>query len=488
MPPPGSARPNVLWIFADELRADALGCYGGGLGPVHTPNIDRLATTGTLFRNQFCNSPVCVPSRTSILTATHPQENGVHSNEGAWASFPLPVRLDTFPELFARHGWRTASIGKSHVPRGYRPWQEERHDGSSMHEFGLDRDPASRAPIVPDGIPSPVGGVFPDREFFPPEAVTINALDWLDRIDDTPFLLRVSYLQPHTPVLPPGRYRQLFRAKDFPGHDIPTAQQSAYEDAFAEMVGGRRLTHEQMRRAQADYHALVTWLDAQVGLLLAKLDLMGLRDRTIVVFDSDHGASLGENGLLSKVVFAPQSHRVPRIVSWPGTLPAAAVRDDLAQSLDLARTLCHLADLSPAEHFRGRALFSDPPPDAIFASVGNGTPGARASVAANKGIWRTGAGWPRRGCIRTDRWRLDMNLRMDGGAVPPGEEDVFLADWRADPFERVNAATDRAHDDIKAALVTRLAAFASSSVEPEFVPVFSPDESPEFAPPRMAKI
>jgi choline-sulfatase len=479
-------RPNVLWIFADELRADALGCHGGGLGPVVTPNIDRLAASGTYFRNHFCNSTVCVPSRTSILTATHPQENGVHSNEGAWASFPLPVSLDTFPEVFARHGWRTATIGKSHVPKGYAPWQEENHEGASMHVFGLDRDPASRAPIVPDGIPSPVGGVFPDREFFPPEAVTINALDWLDRIDDTPFLLRVSYLQPHTPVLPPARFRQLFRPDDFPGHDIPPAQQSAFDDAFAEMVGGRRLTHAQMQRAQADYHALVAWLDAQVGLLLAKLEEAGLREQTIVVFDSDHGASLGENGLLSKIVFAPQSHRVPRIVSWPGTLPKDAVREDLAQSLDLARTLCHLAGVAPSDGFRGRALFADPPPEAIYASVGNGTPGARASVAANKGIWRTGAGWPRRGCVRTDRWRLDMNLRMDGGPVPPGEEDVFLTDWRADPSERRNLASDVDHEATRTALVTSLSRFAAKSIEPDFVPRYSPEESPEFAPPRIA--
>ncbi len=483
-------RPNILWIFADELRADALGCYGGGLGPTATPNIDRLAASGTLFSNSFCNSTVCVSSRTSILTATPPQENGVHSNEGAWASFPLPVRLDTFPEFFARCGWRTATLGKSHVPNGYRPWQEENHEGASMHDFGLDKDPASRAPIVPDGIPSPVGGVFPDREYFPPEAVTSNALDWLDRVGEVPFLLRVSYLQPHTPVLPPSRFRRLFRAEDFPGHEMPRGEQSAFDDAFAEMVGGRRLSHAQMQRAQADYHALVAWLDTQIGMLMAKLDIMRLRDRTIVVFDADHGVSLGENGLLSKIVFAPQSQRVPRIVSWQGLGQGlvGTERDDLAQSMDLARTLCHLAGIEAPEGFRGRALFADPAPDAIFASVGSGTPGARASAAANKGAWRTGAGWPRRGCIRTDRWRLDMNLRIDGGKVPPGEEDVFLADWRADPKERRNLAAEPAHAATCAALVARLTNFTADSREPDFVPRFSASESPDFAPPHIGQI
>ncbi len=480
-------RPNILWIFADELRADSLGCYGGGLGPTVTPNIDRLAASGTLFRNHFCNSPVCVSSRTSIETATPPQENGVHGNEGAWASFPLPVRLDTFPEFFARNGWRTATLGKSHVPQGYTPFQTENHEGASMHGFGLDTDSASREPIVPGGIPSPVGGVFPDREFFPPEAVTINAIDWLDQAGDAPFLLRVSYLQPHTPVLPPARFRKLFRAEDYPGHDIPRADQSAFDDAFAAMVGGRALTHDQMRRAQADYHALVAWLDVQIGLVLAKLDLMGLRENTIIVLDADHGASLGENGLLSKIVFAPQSQRVPHIVSWPARVPAGVARDDIAQSMDLARTLCHLAGLTPPDGFRGRALFADPAPAAIFASVGSGAKTSRASAAANKGAWRTGAGWPRRGCIRTDRWRLDMNIRMDGGAVPPGEEDFFLADWREDPHERRNLAADPAYAAIRADLEAQLMHFMARSREPDFVPVFSTVESPEFLPPRIAK-
>lgn len=480
--------PNILWIFADELRADAIGCQGSPHWRVATPNIDRLAAGGVRLRNMFCNSPVCVPSRTAILTGTHAQANGVHGNEGAWASFPLPLRLETFPETFARAGWRTATLGKSHVPKGYSPWQEENGDGGGMHVFGLDRDAQALAPIVPRGIPSPVGGVFPDREFFPPEAVTINALSWLDAAADAaaPFLLRVSYLQPHTPVLPPQRFRRLYRAADFPGHAIAGGMTSAYEDAFAAMVGGRELTQAQMQQAQADYCALVTWLDAQVGMLLAKLSLLGLAERTIVVFDSDHGASLGENGLLSKVVFAPQSQRVPRIVAWPGTLPAGVVRDDLAQGIDLGPTLCHLAGLAPAAHVRGRALFRDPPPDAIFASVGSGAPGARASSAANKGAWRNGGGWPRRGCIRTARWRLDMNIRQDGAKMPAHETDIFLADWQTDPLERRNHADDPDHAAIRDALAGRLAEFVADPVEPAFVPAFSPAEAPEFAPPRIA--
>jgi choline-sulfatase len=241
-----------------------------------------------------------------------------------------------------------------------------------------------------------------------------------------------------------------------------------------------------MQRAQADYHALVTWLDVQVGMLLGALHTLGLARDTIVVLNSDHGASLGENGLLSKVVFAPQSHRVPLILAWPGRLPAGERRGDLAQMLDLAPTLCDLAGLSAPGSFEGRPLFAAPPPEAIFGTVGSGAPGARASTAAQTGGWRNGGGWPRRACVRTARFRLDMNIRQDGGPVPPAEEDIFLADVVADPLEQHDLAADPAHAATVAELRGRLLARAAGALEPAHVPAFAPDEAPDFLPPRVA--
>lgn len=479
-------KPNILWLMADELRASALACHGGSWAPVATPNLDALAARGVLFGNNFCNSPVCVPSRTSTLTASPPERNGVYFNEGAWKSFPLPVRLKTFPEHFAEHGWRTATLGKSHYAAGYAPWQEEDHAGSSMHGFGLETDAAALQPIVPAGIPSPVGGTFPSGRLYPPEQITWNALRWLAEAGDQPFLLRVSYLQPHTPVLPPQHYRDLYRAADWPGTALPRGYGSAYEQAYAEIVGGRDFTHEQTQRAQADYHALVTWLDAQVGLVLAALKTHGLEDDTIVVLTSDHGASLGENGLFGKVVFAPQSQRTPFIVSWPGHLPQGVRRDELTENLDLARTLCDLAGLAPDPGFHGRSVFSAAPPEAVFATVGTGVAGAKASAAADRGSWSNGGGWPRRCCIRTERWRFDMNTRQDGAPIAAGEEDWFLAEVAADPLEQVNLAGDPAHRATLERLRARLLAHTAEALEPDFIPVFSAAEAPEFLPPKIA--
>ncbi len=483
------SRPNILWIMSDELRASALGCYGESWAPVATPNIDALAARGVTFTNNFCNSPVCVPSRMSILTAAAPERTGVYFNEGAWKSFPVPVRLKTFPEHFADHGYRTATLGKSHYALAYTPWQEEDNAGSSMHGFGLETDPAALQPIVPPGIPSPVGGTFPSDRRYPPEQVTWNALRWLAEADrEQPFLLRVSYLQPHTPVLPPQHYRDLYRPSDWPGANLSRGYGSAYEQAYAEMVGGRGFTHEQLQQAQADYHALTTWLDTQVGLVLSALRTQGLEDNTIIVFTSDHGASLGENGLFGKVVCAPQSQRTPFIVSYPPRVAAGTRRDDLTENLDLARTLCDLAGIEPDQSFDGRSVFTDPPPEAVFATVGTGVAGAKASAAANRGEWRNGGGWPRRCCIRTDQWRFDMNTRQDGAIIAADEEDWFLADVLADPQELVNLADDPAHRSTVDILRRKVLDHVAGSVEPEFVPVFSEDEAPEFRPPSIAKV
>jgi len=482
---PDRARPNIVWIMADELRTLALACYGGAPVPVATPNIDALAARGVLFEQHFCNSPACVPSRTSMLTCKPPTRTGVYSNEGAWKSYPLPSTLPTFPQTFAANGYDTVSLGKSHYPHAYRPWATDRPEGGGMHIFGLDENPADLEPIVPDGIPSPVGGTYPADRFYPPETVTRNALDWLGGPHERPFLLRVSYLQPHTPVLPPEFYRRMYDAADFPGHDLPRGHGSLYEETFAEIVGGRRLTHAQMQRAQADYQALVTWLDFQVGLLVAMLRTRGMLDNTIIMFNADHGASIGENGLLSKVVHAPQSHRVPLVFSAPGRLPEGERRKDICEALDLGRTLCGLAGIDPDPAFEGRDLFAQEPPHHIFSVVGNGEKGSRASAAANTGGWPDGGGWPRRMCVRTRKYRFDMNVRQDGQPIAASREDRYLADVENDPREIVNLAEDPAYAGIVSELRDLALGEAANGVEPDHIPEFSPDEAGEFLPPRI---
>ncbi|WP_433509436.1 sulfatase family protein [Nonomuraea sp. CA-143628] len=449
-------------MYCDELRADALGCYAtaGGLSP-RTPAVDALAAGGVVFDRCYANSPVCVPSRTAALTGLSPERTGVYHNEAASPGFPLPEGLVTFPELFAAAGYATASFGKEHIPSALTPWQLDDHTGAGMRDplGGCDEGSLVRTP----GMRFVVGGRHPD-EAYRPEEVTRRAIAWM-RQASTPFLLRASFLQPHTPVVPPRRWARAFRPDAQPGRGLDRGVgESRFERRFGELNGGREMAEHDLRRAQADYLALVAWVDEQIGALLAALDELGMAEETIVVLTSDHGVHLGEGGAFGKHTFAPQSQRVPLIVRRPGHL-APARRGDLAQSLDLGPTLLGLAGIGAEAESGGRDLFTDPAPDHVMATIGYGGPASRAFPNRNAGTWYGGRGWPRRTCIRNRRYRLDATVRLDGRPATPDEEDVFLADSLADPGELRDLAADPGCARVRDTLLTALRAHARSAAE-----------------------
>lgn len=470
-----ATRPNILWIIADELRTDALSCFGHPTARLNTPHIDSIAECGTLFLNTFCNSPICVSSRTSMLTGTAPEENTVYGNEAGWSSFELDPPLATFPEHLARNGYRTVNFGKSHVAPGMHPWQTNDVRGGTLVDILDGCDPGKMELITTPTLKSPLGGVFPDDVPFPGTVVTKNAISWLDRQakEGSPFLLRLSYLQPHTPVVPPSRYRNRYRNESFPALGDIGGSTSVFETMLANEIRGRCLSAEELRRVQYEYYGLVAWLDDQVGEVLDALRRLDLERSTIVIFNSDHGVSIGERGLFSKLIFAPQVHRVPSIIAWKGTLAAGIRRSDISALMDLARTVCGLAGVPPSSQFRGRNLFVDDAPETILSTVGFGQRNSLAFPNSRFGTWPDGSGWPRRTCIRTNRFRLDMNVRKDGAPVTPSEEDIFLADCLADPSERSNLADDASYADVVARLALRVRQHAATGREPRSIPSYS---------------
>ncbi|MCX5426187.1 sulfatase-like hydrolase/transferase [Streptomyces sp. NBC_00257] len=433
---------NVLWLYCDELRADALGCYATGPFHPHTPAVDQLAASGAVFHECYTNSPVCVPSRTALLTGQPPERTGVYHNEAYADGFPLPPGLTIFPEVFARHGYRTASFGKEHIPAGLTPWQVNDPAGGSMRAPLSGRDPADCAPMVTPNGKTIVAGVLPEGQPYPPAQVTKNTTAWIAQARE-PFLVRASFLQPHTPVIVPHAYGQVHRPEDFPDVLPGSRTLSRFERRFAEVSGGGPDADSAVaRQAHASYHNLVSWVDAQLAILMNALRAKGVADRTVVVLTSDHGAHLGENGAYGKHTFARGSHRVPLIISAPGRL-AHQTRTDLAQSLDLARTLFGLCGIEAPESFDGRDLFNDPAPAEIFSTIGFGAPWSRAFPNQQHGTYEDDRGWPRRSCVRTDRYRLDATVRIDGHAPRDAEEeDLVLIDHVADPDETVNLAGD----------------------------------------------
>jgi choline-sulfatase len=472
-------RPNIVWIMGDEFRTDSLSCYGTPFPAVATPSIDRIAAAGVRFANCFCNSPICVPSRTSEMTANPPEVTGVYGNEGSWTSYVYDRALISFPEHFAANGYRTINFGKTHLPVALRPWQDDIHEGADLKTFfdGTEEPGPQSDQVLTPTLKAAIGGTFPGPVEFPGERVTRNAVAWLESraAAQAPFLARFSYLQPHSPVLPPAPYAARYADLPWPDciEDEPAG--SRFEQRFVEALSAHALSRRQLRRVRSDYYGLVAWLDDQVGRILAALELSGLRDDTIIVLEADHGVSLGERGRLQKHTFFPETHRVPRIVAWPGRLPAGVVRADLCESMDLAKTLCALAGIEPAATFHGRDLFAEPPPECVFSTVGYGERESYALPNQVVGSWDrdVSGGWPRRACVRTSRYRLDMTVRRNGRPATAEDEDPYLADCAWDPEERINRARDPAYAVVLRELRSRLLAHVADSYEPPFVPTFT---------------
>lgn len=458
---------NVVWVLCDELRTDALECYGNRDGHMATPAFDKLAEQGSRFTNMFVNSPVCVPSRTAMLTGVPPVRTGVYHNEACWPGYRFDAsELTTLPQVFGEAGYATATFGKTHVPSGLAKWGTECSNGARMAELrgGLcDDDPEM---VTVPGTGGVHAGVYPAGLQYPAEQVTSGALRWLDDAPE-PFLLRISYLQPHTPVVVPRSHSGIYAGVEFEADEIPQARLSAFERRFAQVSGGLALSERDRHRTRSSYYALVAWVDTQLGCILDHLSRKGMASRTVVVVTADHGAYLGEGGAYGKQTFAPQCHRVPFIVRWPGSVEAGAVREDLAQGLDLGRTLFALAGLDAPEQFEGRNLFAGPSPEHIFGIIGYGATGSRAFPNLGIGTYLNECGWPRRACVRSHGYRLDRNVRLDDNEVEGSDEraDVFLADLEADPAELRNVADLPAYAAARAGLEEALVAHLEGARE-----------------------
>lgn len=456
---------NVLWIYCDELRTDALQCYGNRWTTLATPNIDALARDGVLFENHFVASPVCVPSRMSTMCGQPPERTGVYGNEAYAPGFPVPDGLTSLPEVLAENGWHTATYGKQHLPQAMQPWQAADDSGAGLGDLVKLAVDEPGGVVETPGAGHMIAGRLPDDVDYPGDRVTDNVIQAM-RDTQRPFLIRASYLQPHTPVLVPEPWASMYADVEWPDGPDQPGNVSQFERRFGALNATADMPPETFRLARTQYYGLVAWIDHQVGRLLRSLDQLGLADDTVVVFTADHGAHLGEDGSYGKHTFSPVSHRVPLIVRSPGRTTPGVRRDDLAHSLDLPRTVLDLCDVPAPDAIGGRSLISDPPPPEIVSTIGYGASQSRTYPYTTFGTWdEAGRGWPRRACVRTDEYRLDMNIRLDGQHPAPRDRDVFLADVRNDPDERWNLAENPAYSEVRDDLVRRLEDRLRDSVE-----------------------
>ncbi len=390
MPPP-----NVLLITCDQLRKDALGCYGNEV--IRTPHIDRLAERGVRFDQVFAASPVCAPNRGSIATGRFPSVHGLRRN-----GCVLPESELTLMEVLRRRGYATYGVGKMHFGPQWRwiedrpgatgdfderwavnpqplPWEfpfygfqqgvftEDHRVGpyaDYLRAHGLDpwADPHSFS--YPQHITAP--SVYPE-EHHQTVWVADRSIEYLrGHPADRPFFLWTSFVHPHHPFTPPVPYDALYDPARMPPpvwdpaevNDWPEAYRRKYlaREGSHEAIGMCDLTDADWRRIKAYYYGMISLIDKQVGRLMDELDRRGLLDRTIVVFTSDHGEMLGDHHLLFKGTHYDCVTNVPLIIARPGDPQGGQTRRGIAQSVDIMPTILELAGTDIPEGVQGKSL------------------------------------------------------------------------------------------------------------------------------------
>lgn len=455
---------NIVYFFCDELRQDALGCYGNPAGPMHTPNIDSIARRGCVFENCFCNSPVCVPSRMSMMTGLYPEDTGVYDNEASAPAFSLPKPVITFPEVLSQAGYRTANFGKTHLPPELHPFATDNPEGSDM-SLGLTRSERQcLKKLSPRSAFSfNAASLYPEGRQYYPERVTSNALAWLSE-QSGPYFVRISYTQPHSPIILKRGYEEIYRNYPFRRTLPDISRLSEFEQEFARVIGLDTLTEEELVQCKAYYYGMVCWIDQEIGKVLDFLRDRGELDNTILILGADHGALRGECRGLGKHLFQRASQSVPLIIADPDHRDGC--RDSsLCSNIDLARTLFSLTGLQAPSQFKGSDLFTAAGSRPVFATIGYGETDSCAFPARQLGRLPGGRGWPRRSCIRQGRYRLDLNTRVNGISLSPDEADLFFVDCACCPDEDCNMAADPAYASVIKDLTEKLYEHCSESVE-----------------------
>jgi arylsulfatase A-like enzyme len=350
-----SKKPNVLLISIDDLN-DWVGCMGGH-PQAKTPNIDRVAKMGTLFNNAHCQSPVCNPSRASMMTGRYPHTSGVYFLSPDLKEAPVLKNLKTMPEVFADHGYKTMAAGKIYHTRDHRFFQIYKSTGG----FG----PRPQKKISqPHGHPLWDWGIFPDDDNVMPDMKCAKwAVDQLGQKHDKPFFMGVGFYRPHVPMFATKKWFDMHPENQIMlpavlGDDLKDISQYAIDLTNLEHVSP---THEwvtgagQWEHAVQSYLASVTFADHCLGLVLDALEKSEYADNTIIALFSDHGFHLGEKERWAKRSLWEDGTRVPVIVAAPGH-KAAQKTNRPAELLDIFPTLLELAGLPKDKTQEGQSL------------------------------------------------------------------------------------------------------------------------------------
>ncbi len=394
-----SQKMNVLFIITDQQRADMLHCSGNAI--IKTPNLDKLASESIRFSNAFCNSPMCMPNRATLLTGYYPNVHGVRSN-----GINLPNNIPTITQTLQSRGYHTISIGKIHLntwtPRynpktksaeDFQDWKVRNpkgndltYDNFPMPYYGFEEVDLvvghgnacsghylewveERDPKLAERIREEYSNKIPALEVFYENWVPLElynttyiqnkTIDFLERYSngkygDKPFFLHCSFPDPHQPVSPPGKYGEMYKPEDMilPENvqNIKNLYKHPYLKQYLENPPARGAllreeTIENIRKFIALSYGSVSLIDYAVGQILALLEKLGLADNTLIIFTSDHGDYMGDHGLILKGISPFNGTlQVPLIWKVPG-ITKPALSEGLISSVDIPKTILELLNI-----------------------------------------------------------------------------------------------------------------------------------------------
>ncbi len=383
-------RPNIIFIFSDDHACHAISAYGSRIN--RTPNIDRIAGEGAIFRNSFCSNGICAPSRAVILTGKHSHINGKIDNVNTF-----DMSQPTFTRLMQGAGYQTAMIGKWHLraePEGFDYWHVLPGQGNYYN-------PDFR---TPEGTVRHTGYVT--------DIITDLTLDWLQngRDEEKPFMLMCQHKAPHRNWMPGPDHLDMYEGEmipepdnlldDYTGRAGPAGRQEMtlsdharpaadlkitppavdnqgdqrawrnidarftdeqrarwYEAAFREAdPADDDLVRYYYQRYIKDYLRCIASVDDNIGRLLDWLDESGLADDTLVIYSSDQGFFLGDHGWYDKRWMYEESLRMPFVARWPGVIRAGSTVDHMIQNIDYAPTFLDAAGIDVPVDMQGESL------------------------------------------------------------------------------------------------------------------------------------
>ena len=361
-----SSRPNILILMADQLTATALSAYGNRVSK--TPHIDALAATGVVFDSFYCNSPLCAPSRFSFLSGRQVSAIGAYDNAAEF-----PAQVPTFAHYLRRSGYRTVLSGKMHFCGADQLHGFEERLTTDIYpaDFGWTPD-WSRFDHRPswyhtmDSV-TQAGPCTRTNQIDFDDDVVFNAkqklFDMARAKDNRPFCMVASMTHPHDPYVIPQRYWDRYAGVDIdmPRVALPVSELDPHSKRLRHVIGLDLLpvTDNQTRDARRAYYGAVSYVDDQIGVMLAALSDAGFAEDTVVLLLADHGDMLGERGLWYKMNFFEPACRIPLIVHAPRRFAARRVPES-ASLVDILPTLCDLAGGDASAHYAtaldGRSL------------------------------------------------------------------------------------------------------------------------------------